>query len=131
MSLFPVFERNAFTVNATVTIYILTDFQWVNIRLAQFSQKLQNVWCQKVAAMTLFLMTHKEIYKETSNNLWSDRDLADIHRLTGEQIIFSLHALMIIAIITVTYWFSESIFSKLINDKSLNPRDVTFFVMFL
>lgn len=110
MSLFPVFERNAFTVNATVTIYILTDFQWVNIRLAQFSQKLQNVWCQKVAAMTLFLMTHKEIYKETSNNLWSDRDLADIHRLTGEQIIFSLHALMIIAIITVTYWFSESIF---------------------
>lgn len=110
MSLFPVFERNAFTVNATVTIYILTDFQWVNIRLAQFSQKLQNVWCQKVAAMTLFLMTHKEIYKETSNNLRSDRDLADIHGLTGEQIIFSLHALMIIAIITVTYWFSESIF---------------------
>lgn len=81
--------------------------------------------------MTLFLMTHKEIYKETSNNLWSDRDLADIHGLTGEKIIFSLHALMIIAIITVTYWFSESIFLKLINDKSLNPRDVTFFVMFL
>lgn len=53
--------------------------------------------------MTLFLMTHKEIYKETSNNLRSDRDLADIHGLTGEQIIFSLHALMIIAIITVTY----------------------------
>ena len=63
---------------------------------------------QKAATMTLFLMTNKEMYKETSKNPWSDRDLADIHGLTGEQMIFSLHALKIIAVITITYWFSES-----------------------